>query len=575
MKIVKIAEALTNKVGPIPILSITVIFTCFIFFKIIDHTSTNQRKAINSIKEEVDLERKKMEIAYLIEVMTSSINIAHLSRQSNWINRYKSNAQLLNRLVEETIDFIPNQGNGTLKKEVLTAKNKFTEYENKAIQFVENKEYLKANDILNNIDYKNQKRLFKNGIDNLTDSKKTNIRLIQLRGKALILDEILSMSALSAAFNNNPQWEESYNFSATELEKVIAESISLTNSKEIKNALALTSEANDKLIDLEIRSFFLSKQNNPNKAQELLRSQEYIKNKEIYSEGMEYFSKALNTQIDKLSEDEKEFIRTELVLITISCLFLVFSWAFVWWSVIFWKNKLSKKNAELEEFSYRTSHDLKAPLVNIRGLSKLMKEDLEDGDYIEVLSNIEKISALSLKLESLVGEIVEVARMDSENGVYEEVDIAKEVESIKENLNTLKNENQVDVQLSLNGNKAVWTQRNLIQRVLGNLISNAIKYSDPEKTHKFVKVEVSETKEGSQIQVIDNGLGIPEEYSGEVFGMFKRFHKSSSFGSGLGLYLVKKSLEKINGKISFQSSLEGTVFTIVLPAIQSAPQITH
>ena len=290
---------------------------------------------------------------------------------------------------------------------------------------------------------------------------------------------------------------------------------------------------------------------------------------------MEFFSKALNTQINKLSKDEEDYINTEILLIIISSLFLVLSWAFVWWSVLFWKNKLSKKNAELEEFSYRTSHDLKAPLMNIRGLSKLMKEDLEDGDYKEVLTNIERVSALSLKLESLVGEIVEVARMDSENGVYEEVDIAKEVESIKENLNTLKDENQVEVRLSLNGNKTVWTQRNLIQRVLGNLISNAIKYSDPEKTHQFVKIEVSEIKEGSQIQVIDNGLGIPEEYFSDVFGMFKRFHKSSSFGSGLGLYLVKKNLEKINGKISFQSSLEGTVFTIVLPAIQSAPQITH
>ena len=300
MKIVKIAEDLTNKVGPISILSITIIFTYFIFYLIIDHTSTSQRKIINSIKAEVALERKKMEIAYLIEVMTSSINIAHLSRQSNWITRYESNVQLLNRLVEETMDSIQNQGSDTLIKEVLTSKNKFTEYENQAIQFIENKEYQKAQEILNNIDYKNHKRLFKNIIDNLTDSKKTNIRLIQLRGKALILDEILTMSALSAAFNNNLQWKEIYNFSATELEKVIAESLELTNSKEMKNALALTSEANDKLIDLEMRSFLLSKQKNPIEAQELLKSQEYVNNKKnllrrdgVFFQSLKYTNKQI------------------------------------------------------------------------------------------------------------------------------------------------------------------------------------------------------------------------------------------------------------------------------------------
>jgi signal transduction histidine kinase len=228
--------------------------------------------------------------------------------------------------------------------------------------------------------------------------------------------------------------------------------------------------------------------------------------------------------------------------------------------------ELALKNDELETFTYRTSHDLRAPLVNIRGLSNIMKEDLEDGDYKEVSANIQKIGALSSKLENLVGDIVDVAKIDGENENFEDVDIANEVESIKENLNILIDENQVAVELSLNGNKTVWTQRKLIQRVLENLISNAIKYSDPEKPERYVRVAVSEKNKDTQIQVSDNGLGIPEEYFGEVFGMFKRFHKSSSFGSGLGLYLVKKNLEKINGKISLESNPEGTIFTIFLPA---------
>ncbi len=232
--------------------------------------------------------------------------------------------------------------------------------------------------------------------------------------------------------------------------------------------------------------------------------------------------------------------------------------------------ELQIKNDELEEFTYRTSHDLKAPLVNIHCLSEIMKEDLMDKDFDEVSTNLDKVGKLTQKLEHLVSNIVEIAKIDGVDEKVEEVNIAKEVESIKENLNTLIDDNNVEVRVDVDDGKSVLTQRNLIRRVLENLISNAVKYSDPEKEHKFVLIAVSESGGRTRIQVADNGLGIPEGNLNDVFRMFKRFHKSSSFGSGLGLYLVKKNLDKINAKIAVESSPEGTVFTIILPNQQPA-----
>ncbi len=226
---------------------------------------------------------------------------------------------------------------------------------------------------------------------------------------------------------------------------------------------------------------------------------------------------------------------------------------------------LRETNDELEEFAYRTSHDLKAPLVNIRGLSNIMKEDLNDGDYEEVFTNIDKLGSLSLKLEHLVEDIVEVAKIDHANDAIEEVDVAEEVNLIKESLDTFIQEKQVDVRVVIESAKPIRVQKSILQGVLENLMSNAVKYSDPEKPERFVKVTVSESNGGARIQISDNGLGIPQEYHGQMFGMFKRFHKQSSFGSGLGLYLVKKNLGKIKGTIGFESSPEGTVFTIDLP----------
>ena len=86
------------------------------------------------------------------------------------------------------------------------------------------------------------------------------------------------------------------------------------------------------------------------------------------------------------------------------------------------------------------------------------------------------------------------------------------------------------------------------------------------RSARFVKIEAVDSREGMKVHVSDNGLGIHEEYLGQIFGMFKRFHKSSSFGSGLGLYLVKKNLERIGGELSLKSSSEGTTFTIFFPA---------
>lgn len=233
---------------------------------------------------------------------------------------------------------------------------------------------------------------------------------------------------------------------------------------------------------------------------------------------------------------------------------------------------LEEKMLELEEFSYRTSHDLKAPLINIRSLSEIMKEDLIDGDYEEVSENLDKINKLSFKLENLISDIEETARVGRVNEEIEEVNIAEEIESIIENLSHSINEKQIEIHICLGKIKTIWIQRDLIRRTLGNLISNSIKYSDPKKSSRFVKIEATCSNGQNQILVSDNGLGIPAKYHSQVFGMFKRFHKSTSYGSGLGLYLVKKNLEKINGRISIKSIPDGTEFSIDLPIQNPMPQ---
>ncbi len=425
-------------------------------------------------------------------------------------------------------------------------------------------------------DYKNQKSIFLNLINEWEVSKGTVIRLIKLHGEILLLDEVLTISAEKSSLRTDPSWENEYNLAAKILDNKFAEAFAISNDPKTKKALQETRDANNRLMDIEGKSFFQKRQGNAKISQELLNSDEYFKNKAIYSDGLNTISLLLNEHIKITAVSTKNNIRNKLFLIIFSGILLMGSWILVWRSIVSWRRKLFNKNSELEqkiseleEFSYRTSHDLKAPLVNIRGLSRIMQTYLRDGDYMEVSENLQKIGTLSTRLETLIEDIEETARIDAENDIAEEVEINQSIEIIKEGLFTLIVDKEIEVITRFNEFKPIYIQKDIIIRVLENLISNAIKYSNPQRLNRFVRIEGKALNDKIEILVSDNGLGIPKEFHHEVFGMFKRFHKTDAPGSGLGLYLVKKNLEKINGKISLQSTSEGTTFKITLPILEA------
>ncbi|MDZ7606584.1 MAG: HAMP domain-containing sensor histidine kinase [Cyclobacteriaceae bacterium] len=104
--------------------------------------------------------------------------------------------------------------------------------------------------------------------------------------------------------------------------------------------------------------------------------------------------------------------------------------------------------------------------------------------------------------------------------------------------------------------------------VMKNLFSNAIRYHDLKKAQRYIKVDISYKPDKAVIQVSDNGIGIDNTHIGSIFKMFYRADESSS-GSGLGLYIVKESIEKLKGTIDVNSTPEiGTTFTVVIPSLR-------
>ena len=124
---------------------------------------------------------------------------------------------------------------------------------------------------------------------------------------------------------------------------------------------------------------------------------------------------------------------------------------------------------------------------------------------------------------------------------------------------------EVDIRLAIRNGIPFYSDRSRLGIILNNLISNSIRYKNPEVADPFVEIRVEVSETGADILVRDNGIGIAEENQGKIFNMFFRVSNKSA-GSGLGLYIVKETVEKLNGVIGLHSeSGKGTEFSIRLP----------
>lgn len=230
-----------------------------------------------------------------------------------------------------------------------------------------------------------------------------------------------------------------------------------------------------------------------------------------------------------------------------------------------YNEQLKASNDELSQFSYRTSHDLKAPLVTVRRLATLITEDIKDGEYIEAQRNSEKIESHVQKLENLVVDILNLAQAELKGESLETVDFHEVLKEVEGRLSLVYLDNNIIIETHCSTKPSLVTSRIRLGQILENLVSNSIKYQDKNKAKPFIKVFFDKEYGNNVITVEDNGLGISEQYQDRVFEMFQRFHPHIAYGSGLGLYIIKKHVEKLHGHISLFSTEQGTKFVISIP----------
>jgi light-regulated signal transduction histidine kinase (bacteriophytochrome) len=227
--------------------------------------------------------------------------------------------------------------------------------------------------------------------------------------------------------------------------------------------------------------------------------------------------------------------------------------------------ELDQSNRELDDFAYIASHDLKEPLRGIHNFSSFLLEDYADKLDDDGRSKLETLMRLTRRMETLIDSLLQFSRLGRVDLGLDRVDLSQVVAEILDSLAISLREEGVQVRVP-RPLPAVEADRVRVGEIFQNLIVNAMKYND--KAEKWIEIGWREQEGGPPVfYVRDNGIGIPEKHHDAVFRIFKRLHGRDKYGggTGAGLTIVKKIVERHHGRIWLESSAgEGTTFYFTL-----------
>jgi signal transduction histidine kinase len=223
-----------------------------------------------------------------------------------------------------------------------------------------------------------------------------------------------------------------------------------------------------------------------------------------------------------------------------------------------------KINGELDNFVYSVSHDLRTPLLAVKGLVNLI--DLYQGDIDENEYFFKLIGSSIDRMDNTIIEILDYSRNARLQVRPELVELEKIIRNAYEDVR-FYSQHPVKLELFFQDGIKFESDRNRINTVIKNLIGNAVKYADESKPHSYVKVNVLRQQLDLIVEISDNGIGIEACNLEKVFEMFFRASEKTT-GTGLGLYISREIMLKLNGNIRLDSEVgQGTLATISLPVI--------
>lgn len=228
--------------------------------------------------------------------------------------------------------------------------------------------------------------------------------------------------------------------------------------------------------------------------------------------------------------------------------------------------ELTKINHELDRFVYSASHDLRAPLMSVKGLLNMIKVDQEKGNLSMYLDLIEKSVH---KLDNFISDIIHYSKNSRTDLLVNEINFNELLEESIGSLKYMEGAEKVRSIRKINVSDSFYSDPSRLLMVFNNIISNAVRYRDKWKDDSYLEIDILADEKKASIKFSDNGIGIAREYISNVFKMFYRATTDSK-GSGLGLYIVKSAVDRLQGSILVDSELgKGSTFTVEIPNLKS------
>ena len=225
--------------------------------------------------------------------------------------------------------------------------------------------------------------------------------------------------------------------------------------------------------------------------------------------------------------------------------------------------ELRKINFELDSFVYHASHDLRAPLCSLTGLLNLVKQE-KDPIFRDMC--VERAKSSVKKLDGFIAELTNLSRNSRMEVKTQAIDFHKLLDDCLDDLKFMEEAKSVEIERRIFDNCVFHSDPGRLRIVLMNLLSNAIKYQKKDHAQRSqIQIEIEIEDNYAGIIITDNGIGIEDEYKEKVFDMFFRASEHS-FGSGLGLYIVKQVIERLRGTIDLESQVgDGTTVKLFIP----------
>lgn len=223
--------------------------------------------------------------------------------------------------------------------------------------------------------------------------------------------------------------------------------------------------------------------------------------------------------------------------------------------------ELKQVNNELDNFVYHASHEFRAPLRSILGLTNLIKQDQ---NIENIMLCMDMIIQSTQNLDEVVQNALALTKNKRVDNAFTSIHWKEKLQTLLDNLADFKNNNRIQLDTLINQTSTFYSDLSRINIILGELLANALRFTSHLDT-PIIHIRIYANTEKAEIKIKDNGEGIPGEELPKIFNMFYRGSESSQ-GSGLGLYIVKNAVNKLNGRV-YVTSEEGvgTTFTIEIP----------